>query len=233
MQKLKKSILTLPIAALLLLGMSTVAYAESSSSGGAEPADNSACDNVKKDMCGNTTSYETTDSQETQKTEDTNKTEAHNLLKDLRTAHKEHTAEQRKKNCTAAKDGLEKKLSNLGKNAAKYKTRVDNVFTKAQNYQKNNNVTVDNWDALVTAATDAQTKAAASVAALQSLDVNLDCSASNVADNVATFRTAAKQARDDLKSYKMAVKDLVKALIDAKGTTSSPNASSNSTEGAQ
>src|SRR5581483_4057580 len=159
-------------------------------------------------FAGNETSDTTTNTssggQSTVETETTNKTEAQNLLKQLRMAHKEHTAAERQKNCRAAKSGLEHKLTNLDKNAGAFKTRIDNIFTKAQTYQSTNNVVVANWDQLIAAAQAAQSKAAASVAALQTLSPSLDCTSSTVADNIATFRTAAKQARTDLISYKQA-----------------------------
>lgn len=122
----------------------------------------------------------------------------------------------RTQNCESRKQGLDQKLANIVKNAQKYQTRVDNVFTKAQAYTTGNTVEISNWDALLVTATDAQTKAEASVDALGTLKTTVDCNSDTVASDVATFKAAVQQAREDLQAYRKSVKDLVAAIREAK-----------------
>lgn len=141
---------------------------------------------------------------------------------------------ERIQKCESRKQGLDQKLANIVKNAQKYQTRVDTVFTKAQKYKTDNNVTIENWDTLVAAATDAQTKAKASVDVLSTLKTTVDCNSETVAADVATFKAAVSQARGDLHTYRKAVKDLVKAVKEAKeaAATTSATDTSSTTEGA-
>src|SRR5436190_7500716 len=100
MNKIKSILLTLPVAALLTLGGSTAVVL--AHDGDAQAEDVSVNDTAKPGA---------------HEAEESAKSQAQTLLKDLRKAHKEHTAEQRKKNCESSKNGLEHKLTNLGKNA--------------------------------------------------------------------------------------------------------------------
>lgn len=124
----------------------------------------------------------------------------------------QHSKNQRTKNCQAAKNGLQTKLTNLQKNAAAHKAFIDSVYSQALAYQQQNNLNPTGFSALVSAANAAQAKAAVSVAALNGLLVNLDCSSGSVAQNVATFQAAAQQARNDLLTYRNAVQAVLQAL---------------------
>ena len=148
------------------------------------------------------------------------KSESETELEKLRKEHKEHTKEERQKNCEAAKNGLETKLKNLSTNATKHQTRITEIYDKALAYQKDQNITVANFDQLVATANAAQAQAASSVSVLAGLSTTIDCSQTNVASTVATYKASAAQARTDLKAYKDAVKAILVALKAAaeKGT---------------
>lgn len=143
--------------------------------------------------------------------------ESKGLIDRLKKTEKEHSEADRQKNCAAAEKGLETKLSNLSKNASAFHVRIDNVLAMAIAYQKDNNISVNNFDALVATAQAAQTKSASSISALNALNPNLNCADANVAQNVAEFKVAAAQARTDLKAYKQAVIAVLTALEAAKG----------------
>jgi hypothetical protein len=151
------------------------------------------------------------------KVETETETESNDILTEFKKTNKEHTKEERKANCTAAEHGLETKLANLSKNASAFQVRVDGVFTKAVAFQKDSNLVVTNFDQLVATAQAAQTQAASSVSALNSLDTNLDCTQPGVAQNVAAFKVASSKARTDLKAYKASVKAILTAIQAAKG----------------
>jgi hypothetical protein len=140
------------------------------------------------------------------------KEQAQEHIAELKAQAKEHSAEQRKKNCRAAEHGLTKKLSMLQKNSAKFKSQIDSTLQRAIQFKQDNNITTVDYEANLAAAQSAQGQAQSSVAALSSLSINLDCSSGSVAQNVATFRAAASQTRSDLKTYRQAVKALIKDL---------------------
>ncbi|MEK7153435.1 MAG: hypothetical protein AAB834_05785 [Patescibacteria group bacterium] len=137
----------------------------------------------------------------------------------LERAQKERSAkpaEARKKACEARKQGLQRKIGNLVKNAEKYQARIDEVFAKATTFYSENNLSVDGYDELVVRTTNAKAQAQASVQALKSLKPTIDCTSNTVATDVATFKAAAEQARKDLRSYKQAVKSILTDLRAAK-----------------
>lgn len=142
--------------------------------------------------------------------------DSNKVLHELGMTNHEHSNSEREKNCQSAEHGLETKLQNLSKNATKFQTRIDTALDLAIAYQKDNNISVDNFDQLVATAQAAKSTSAASVSALNDLNTNLDCSSQSVAQNVAKFKVAAKQARTDLKAYKEAVKAILRALEVAK-----------------
>jgi hypothetical protein len=139
----------------------------------------------------------------------------------LEQAKKDHksgkTQDQLKQICEARKNGIETRTSTLSDRAQESLARINGVFTKVVDYQKANNLTVTNFDALVVTATDAQTKATASVQALVALKGTVDCTdPTTVTTDIATFKAALDQARTDLKSYRTAVKNILTAVEQAK-----------------
>ncbi len=148
--------------------------------------------------------------------EDGLETEAKLEVASLLKVHDKHTDSDRQKACQAAEQGLETKLGGLATNSTSFQTKIDTALNLAIGYQKDQNVTVANFDQLVAAAQAAKAKAAASVTVLNGLSPNLDCSQNTVATNLAKFKVATKQAKTDLLAYKEAVKAVLRALEDAK-----------------
>lgn len=141
------------------------------------------------------------------------------LANDMRAQHQANTtktAEQKQKTCEAHKQGLTKKFERITANSEKIKTHIDDVFTKVQAFQTENNLSVSNYADLVTAATAAQTAAAESITSLKEVTPSVDCNSTSVAADVATFKVAGQDTRDTLKEYRTAVKAIVQALHKAK-----------------
>lgn len=141
------------------------------------------------------------------------------MVTELQKEHKSTKSDAEKtKVCEAHTKGLETKFGSISKNADAFQTRVTDIYNKALAYQKDNNVTVANWDTLTAAADAAQKASADSIAALKLVSPDtLDCNANGaVAQQVATFKVAAQTTRNNLKAYKAAVKDVLKALLSAK-----------------
>ncbi|MEK7059572.1 MAG: hypothetical protein AAB971_02340 [Patescibacteria group bacterium] len=127
--------------------------------------------------------------------------------------------EERHKRCESHKQGLTTKFSRISANSQKIKDHIDSVFTKAQAYQQAKNLHPDNYDALVATATNAQAAAATSITTLKNLTPTIDCNNESTASDVAAFKMAAADARDKLKAYRTAVKDVLKALQSARKST--------------
>ncbi|MEK7599893.1 MAG: hypothetical protein AAB462_02575 [Patescibacteria group bacterium] len=137
-------------------------------------------------------------------------------LREKNKAFRTRTAEDRKKFCESHKKGLTTKFANITTNSDKIQTRIDGIFAKAQAYQKAKNLTPDNYDALVAAATSAQAASSTSIATLKTLTPTLDCASSTNAADISAFKSAAEDTRDKLKGYRASVKNVLKALQIAK-----------------
>lgn len=142
------------------------------------------------------------------------------LLKELRKQHKsQRSAAEVKQQCEARKQGLQTKFEHIVANSQRLQTKIDSILNKAQTFQQANNLQVADYDTLLASAQSAQAASAASINALAEVKPSLDCNNTSVAGDVATFKAAANTARDNLKAYRSAVKDLLKALAAAKPAT--------------
>jgi chromosome segregation ATPase len=142
------------------------------------------------------------------------------LLKvtELRQEHKSKmSATARQKVCENRLKAVSNKLTAFNNAADKHLNRLDDVFTKLQDYQSTNNITADNYDALVTAATEKQAAATQAVAVLKDVGTTLDCTADDPAASLQATKTAAADTRDALKDYRKSLKGIVVALMQAKG----------------
>jgi ribosomal protein L19E len=155
---------------------------------------------------------------EDQAREDTAKAKGGELLAEAKKEHKAKTKEERQKTCEARKGKFEARAAAMVKNAEKHQLRIDTVLSKAVDYKTTKNLTVTDYDALLAAATAAQTTSQASVTALKNLQPTLDCTNESVASNIAAFKAATDQARNDLNAYKKSARALFTAIENAKGT---------------
>jgi hypothetical protein len=138
---------------------------------------------------------------------------------------KEHTQAQRQMSCEARKTNLTKRMDNAVRQAQNHKAVFDKTYQRVKDFHDNKQLSVDNYDTLVANVDVAQADAAASISALQSLDVSVDCTSQTVADSVSTFQQAVKSTRDSLKAYRATIVELIKAL---KGASTATDNSSNS-----
>lgn len=211
MKLVKQSLLLLPAMVLAVSVFATPVFAR-------EGADDSTSDTST-----------TTSTQESEATREAAKQQAESIrekakqdvekrreaLKDQAEQHKQ----EREKKCESHKQGLETKVSSLNTNAQRHLEHFNSAYAKALQYQKDNNLNPAGFADLVTAADAAKAKAAASVAALNDLKPTVDCNKDSTASDVAAFKTAAAQARTDLKAYQKAVKAVFLSLIQAQDTT--------------
>lgn len=118
------------------------------------------------------------------------------------------TAERREKICESRKKALETKMTSISTNALRYQTRIDAILARLPAS------VATSVEAEYAAALAAQEQSAASVADLTFAEqgTTIDCTNTNVSTEIVAYKTVAATARDDLKTYKMAVKDVLKAL---------------------
>lgn len=133
-----------------------------------------------------------------------------------RAEREEKTQAQRQKVCENVQNAVNRKLVAFNNSADKYLLRLDDVFTKLQDYQSANGVMVSGYDELVATATEQQTVATEAVQTLKDAGTTLDCTSSDPAAMLAAAKTAAADARDSLKDYRKSLKDIVVALAQAK-----------------
>jgi hypothetical protein len=135
----------------------------------------------------------------------------------LQRAEKGHAKSlaQRARTCQNIQRAVNHKLKAFDNHADKYLTRLNDVFAKLQAYQTAQNISADNYDALVAAATQKQSDATVAVEALKSLGTTIDCTSSDPASMLASVKSGATDARDALKDYRKALKDIVVALAQA------------------
>ena len=144
----------------------------------------------------------------THKAEKAIKAKGIKILETAKAENKEHTKEDKLKNCADKKQGLEKKIANLKSNSTKHLAKIDAVLKSI----KAADTTDTKVAGLLVDAATAQTTATASVDALNSLTTTIDCNKDSVASDVAMIKAAADQARTDLKAYKTSVKAVLNAI---------------------
>lgn len=142
--------------------------------------------------------------------------QAQQQIAELKSKIQQRSAEARQKSCDANKKGAETRISAISTNVSRFQNKLDSTFTKTQSYVTSKNLTVANYDALTAAVREAQNASAESIATLTNLKPTIDCSQSTNAENIAAYRSAAQDTRDKLKAYVGSLKDLLKAVRDAK-----------------
>lgn len=155
------------------------------------------------------------------------KTQARADIAAQKTHVKERTQEQRQKSCEARKTNLTTRMNNAVTHAQNHKAVFDKIYAKAKAFHDTKNLTTANYATLVANADQAQAAAAASITALQGLDVSVDCTSQTVADSVSAFQKAVKDTRDSLKAYRTSITELLKSLKASSDTTSDSTGTDN------
>jgi len=156
------------------------------------------------------------------------KAQAHSDLQALKQSKQQHTQAQRQTACEARKSSLTKREANAVSWATKHHQVIDSIYSKVKAFHDSKQLNVANYDSLTTAVDQAQANAAASIDALQALQVNVDCSSQTVGESVAAFQQAVKATRDSLKTYRSSLVDLITALKGASTSSSADDSSTNS-----
>lgn len=107
--------------------------------------------------------------------------------------------------CEERQADVDQQIVDFKANATTYHTRLSTFFSYQQNYVTETGITVDEYDGLVTNATQAKTNAQVSVDGVVS--PTLDCDQPEDSDREA-LKQATRQAKDDLNTYRRSVLQL-------------------------
>ncbi len=151
------------------------------------------------------------------------------MLATERKSKPEHSADIRLKACQAREVNLDTKITNYSTQAKKHLDAYNATLTKLQAYQTDKKLTVPSYAALITEANAQKTSAKVAVDALAAVSVKIDCSSADPAASVATVKTAVKNARIALQSYRTSVKNVLVALMTAKENSSTNSSGDAST----
>jgi 3-methyladenine DNA glycosylase/8-oxoguanine DNA glycosylase len=161
-----------------------------------------------------TSSGSTTVKEDRQKLREDRKQQVQQKVAEKKTEHQQKVCENRKK-------GLTVRSARIVANSKRIDEKITDIYKKVDNYKTTNNLTVDNYDALTSAVTTAQTNAATAISDLEKVVPSTDCTSTTNTNSTdaAAFKTAAKNTRDSLKAYRTAVKNLLVAVMKAKDDT--------------
>jgi hypothetical protein len=157
------------------------------------------------------------------------KQRARQLLQTERQDKKTKSLEARQKACEARKADVLKKQENYTRNGTKHLEVFNKIYDKVLAFKNEKQLDVKNFANLKAAADAKKADAASAVTAVSSFDGTVDCTADDPAITVAELKTTVKNARTALHEYRIAIKDLVVALL----ATQPDETADASTEGAQ
>jgi hypothetical protein len=98
---------------------------------------------------------------------------------------------------------------------------VSTIFTRIQEFKNSKNLTVENYDALVAAASAAKTTAQTAVDAAKQAKADFKCDGTDPKGSASAFEDTMKAEHAAVKAYRDAVHDLLVAVKKAAGTTTS------------
>jgi lysyl-tRNA synthetase class II len=153
-----------------------------------------------------------------QKREDA-KQKAEEMVEAAKNKVEAKTKEVREKNCEARKQALGNKIKNTSEAAKRHYDKITSFNQKIDEYITKNSITVTNYDALKSTVTDKAAIAESAVTSLSEYEQQVDCANIDEATAaVIAYKELLTNARDALKEYRTATKDLlvaVKSAVDA------------------
>lgn len=167
---------------------------------------------------------------EAEKKREEAKEQARQKVEDAKKEVNAKKVEVRQKSCEARAEALKNKIEATSAAAVRHQEKIDEFNKKVDAFIQKYNLTITDYDIL---AGNVATKAAESqqaVASLKNYPSSVDCSNVDAATaSVIAYKSLVSAARESLKEYRTATKDLlVAAKQAAESTTSIPENGSNS-----
>lgn len=114
--------------------------------------------------------------------------------------------------CEAREEKLQKLVPKLSNSANRLKTVIDRKYDRVVTFYDEKEITVENYETLVADIELAKANAEASMETLETYEVEVDCEQSGIGGQLDAYRTAVKEARDDLKEYRKALIALITSV---------------------
>jgi membrane protein involved in colicin uptake len=218
------------LALAAFVSVSVLAVSPAYARQGSDDSDKSAVSTTTSTTSGTSGSGET-ETETPKTTEDTKQNEqifrqkAQQLIQtkraEVKDSVKAKTADQRKKVCEERSKGIDQRFGNFKMVATRHFDALNATYTKLQAYQTDKKLDVANYDALVAAADAKKAAASDAIAALSTVATDIDCNSADPATSIATVKAAVKTVHDTLQAYRKSIKDVLVALMTAKGTAAS------------
>lgn len=130
--------------------------------------------------------------------------------------------EKRRLVCENRQNAINNKLAAFTQAADKHLVKLNDAYTAVQNYQRDHLLPVANYRELNAAAFDKQQAAITAVGTLKTVAQSIDCAKTDAAVKLSTVRDAANDARRALHDYRVSIKEIVVALVQAEDAVTVP-----------
>lgn len=114
--------------------------------------------------------------------------------------------------CENRQARIQNRITAMSRSAGNVQDAIDKAYEHVQDFYVSRDLTVPEYDTLVAAVESAKAESETSLEALTSYEFEVDCASSTVGAQVDAYRTAAQGTRDDLKSYRHALVELIVAV---------------------
>lgn len=130
----------------------------------------------------------------------------------IREQAQERAAQLRADVCDRREQQLSQLIPNLSRQATSLLGAMDTVYGRVQTFYEAGQLTADDYDGLKANVNTAQTEASAATQTLQEYEFDLNCDEPNAGSQLDTFRIAANEARESLKTYRAELVNLISAM---------------------
>lgn len=124
----------------------------------------------------------------------------------------ERREEVQQRVCEQRQERLQDIIPRLGTSAVRLRDVMDDIYDKVQGFYEDGPLTVENYDELADEVDSAQVDAHAAVEVVEDYEFELDCEEPGVGQQLDGFRQAVTEAREELKSYRAALVELISSL---------------------
>jgi len=131
---------------------------------------------------------------------------------EIMTRVEERRAQIKQDVCERRQERLESTLPRLATSANRVQDVIDTMYDRVAGFYEDGQLTVDNYDELVEDIEDARVDAEEAVTTVNNFEFELDCEDADVGEQLDGFRTAVREARDELKDYRTALVSLISDL---------------------
>lgn len=127
----------------------------------------------------------------------------------------ERQAQVRQDICERREQQVSRLIPRLSNGSSRVLGSIDSVYERVQSFYDDGQLTVENYDELNDAVAAARMKATAAVEAVSTNGFTLDCDNPSVGDQLFGFRESVADTRDELKTYRAELVNLISSLRSA------------------